>query len=284
MRTFPRRLALLVLLPLALLSVPPANLSAQDSAFSYDLDHSDWVWVSVGGGLAALGWHFQGDGIEVGMDEIRGLDPARINAFDRSTIGNWSPAWAHRSDLFRGSVYGVAGLLLGGEGIRALADGRSEDALALGVMFGEVFLVTAGTTYLTKVLAGRRRPFLYNPDLSVEERYILASTGADEPAMSFFSGHAAGAFAAATLTSTVFQEIHGSTGWSNVVWGSTLSLATLTAYARVKAGVHFPTDVIVGALVGSSIGYLVPRFHGKDEKDHPGPAGGGIMLSYAFRF
>jgi membrane-associated phospholipid phosphatase len=263
---------------------PGGELSAQELAFPYAIDQSDWVWASAGVGLIGLGLHFRGENPEVGLDEIRALDPERINAFDRRAIGNWSPTWAHRSDIFRGSVRGAALLILGGEGLWALTDGRSDDALALGAMLGEMALLSVGTTFLTKVLVGRKRPFLYNEELSVEERYNIASTGGDEPAMSFISGHSSGVFAAATFASTVFQDIHGSSVWSGLVWGSTLSLATLTAYARVKAGVHFPTDVIVGALVGGGIGYLVPRLHERDEKDHPGSQGGGIMLSYAFRF
>ena len=46
-----------------------------------------------------------------------------------------------------------------------------------------------------------------------------------------------------------------------LVWGSTMSVAALTAYARVAAGRHFPSDVIVGAIVGSAIGHLIPRSH-----------------------
>ena len=40
-----------------------------------------------------------------------------------------------------------------------------------------------------------------------------------------------------------------------------MSVAALTAYARVAAGRHFPSDVIVGAVVGAAIGHLVPRSH-----------------------
>ena len=52
--------------------------------------------------------------------------------------------------------------------------------------------------------------------------------------------------------------------WSKLIWGSTLTFATLTAYARVKAGAHYPSDVIVGAIVGGAIGRLVPVLHRKN--------------------
>jgi undecaprenyl-diphosphatase len=36
---------------------------------------------------------------------------------------------------------------------------------------------------------------------------------------------------------------------------------TLVGIGRVKAGEHFPTDVIAGAMVGAGIGVLVPHLH-----------------------
>jgi len=38
-----------------------------------------------------------------------------------------------------------------------------------------------------------------------------------------------------------------------------------TAYLRVKAGKHFPTDVIVGAVIGSAVGYAVVSLHKMQE-------------------
>ena len=38
-------------------------------------------------------------------------------------------------------------------------------------------------------------------------------------------------------------------------------LASFVATARVLAGMHFATDVIGGAVVGASLGVLVPALH-----------------------
>jgi membrane-associated phospholipid phosphatase len=43
--------------------------------------------------------------------------------------------------------------------------------------------------------------------------------------------------------------------------GGALGLTTLTAVGRVQAGKHFPSDVVAGAILGSSIGLLVPWIH-----------------------
>jgi membrane-associated phospholipid phosphatase len=137
-----------------------------------------------------------------------------------------------------------------------------------------------GATYLTKVAAARKRPFLYNTDLTPEER--LAAGG--EPKSSFFSGHAAAAFTAAAFLSKVFTDVHGPSVWSALVWGSSLSLAAYTSFARVKAGAHFPTDVIAGAAVGFAIGYLVPVLHKKGRGDAVQVAAGPNLVTLNLRF
>ena len=86
----------------------------------------------------------------------------------------------------------------------------------------------------------------------------------------------------------ILQRIRRVTGgklaWSTVVWVSSLSLAAYTSFARVKAGVHFPTDVIAGAAVGFAIGYLVPVLHKKDRSDRVQVAVGPGMFSLNLRF
>jgi membrane-associated phospholipid phosphatase len=259
-------------------------LRAQTSPFPYEFGAEGWILASAGLGLASLGHIMSAHVDSITREEIRTLSPGSVNSFDRSAIGNWSPEWAGRSDAFRMGAIGAGLLVLGVEGSRAAIDGRSDDAIKLAAMLGEVVLLTTGATYATKVLAGRRRPFLFDQSLSVEERYEIASSGEDDPTSSFFSGHSSGAFAVATFASTVFQDIHGTSGWSHLVWGSTLSLASLTAYARVKAGVHYPSDVIAGALVGAGIGYLVPRLHRKSPGEEMAPAPGLFQLNYQIRF
>ena len=63
----------------------------------------------------------------------------------------------------------------------------------------------------------------------------------------FPSGHAASAFA---FASVVAAEIPALASPLRV-------MATLVAYSRVHAGVHYGGDVVVGALVGAGVGTAV---------------------------
>ena len=78
---------------------------------------------------------------------------------------------------------------------------------------------------------------------------------------SFFSGHAAVSFSSAVFASTVFGHYFPVSKLRPVIWVSSLGLATATAVLRYEAGKHFPSDLVVGAAVGSAMGWLVPKLH-----------------------
>jgi undecaprenyl-diphosphatase len=91
-----------------------------------------------------------------------------------------------------------------------------------------------------KPLSGRLRP-----DRAAEhvprERYVRMPTST-----SFPSGHAAAAFAFATGVGHLMPQ-------AAVLLRL---LAALVAYSRVHTGVHYPSDVIVGSLIGTTLGQL----------------------------
>lgn len=73
----------------------------------------------------------------------------------------------------------------------------------------------------------------------------------DGPRTSFPSGHSSTAFAYAALTRENVAVIDMPAGLRDAFNWSVLTLATATAYARVEAGVHYPTDVLAGAAIGN---------------------------------
>jgi len=103
-------------------------------------------------------------------------------------------------------------------------------------------LLTAATTFAAdsvcfglKDITDRTRPFVAHPQ--IDPLYVVHSS-------SFPAGHAATAFAGATLLSYVAPK----------AMPGFVALAVLIACSRVYVGVHYPGDVIAGAIVGAAVG------------------------------
>jgi membrane-associated phospholipid phosphatase len=103
-----------------------------------------------------------------------------------------------------------------------------------------------------KFIVGRQRPFVH-----------FAEPGRPpelDDNMSFFSGHTTLAFSEAVAAGVVAHR----RGYAlePVIWATGLTLAAATGYLRMAADRHYLSDVLVGAVVGSGIGLLVPLiFH-----------------------
>lgn len=263
----------------ALLSLPLPS-AAQGRPFPYALSLGDGAHLAAGAALSALGNALGGTALPTAA-EVAEYDPDDVNAFDRWATGQLSSAWGPRSDVGRYALLGTGTLVTFGP---PLLTGRLGDAFTLGVMFTEAYLLVSGATYSSKRLTRRLRPYVYNTDLSVEERVERAAGDVGGVAESFWSGHAAGAFVVATLVSTIYGDLHGPTTASRVLWGSTLAAAGFTSWARVAAGKHYPSDVLAGALVGSAVGVLIPRLHrvegGLPVEVSAGPAGIAIRIPH----
>jgi undecaprenyl-diphosphatase len=92
-----------------------------------------------------------------------------------------------------------------------------------------------------KFYVQRLRPF-EDPHVSGWVRHVGDAHGA-----SFPSNHAANCFAGAVVLSWFFP------------WGRDLFyiFAALVSYSRIALGVHYPSDVIGGAMLGIVVGFLV---------------------------
>jgi undecaprenyl-diphosphatase len=91
----------------------------------------------------------------------------------------------------------------------------------------------------------RFRP-THHPDFLEQVKTVLDYRGGR---YGFISGHAANAFGFATFCTLIFR---------NKLFGWVIFLfATITAYSRVYLGVHFISDIVVGAFVGILIALLV---------------------------
>lgn len=105
------------------------------------------------------------------------------------------------------------------------------DAIYIGSSVAEAVILTYGLKYIVD----RERPYDKYPDK------IFPSS--HESSSSFPSNHTASAFALATSLSIRYPKWYVIA--PSAVW------ACSVGYARMNEGVHYPSDVITGALIGS---------------------------------
>ncbi|MCU0821478.1 MAG: phosphatase PAP2 family protein [Spirochaetes bacterium] len=142
-------------------------------------------------------------------------------------------------------------------------------------MYLEVFTIQQGSAGIVKSSANRMRPFMYNDEVSYEIKKNAAKDG--DANRSFYSGHSSTAFSSVVFCAKVFDDTHPGSVYTPYIWGCGLALASTTAYLRVEAGMHYPSDVIAGAVIGSIIGYVVPWLHyNRNEMISVFPATGGL--------
>lgn len=233
--------------------------TAQDkNDFPYQLSGRDWAIAPVAAASYFYG-SYLGDQRDhnLSLQAIQALKSSAVPAWDRVAIHNHNRSADKLSDVLQLGMPMAATMVAAPLALR----GEWKNTITLGVMYAEVWMLTKGITDMTKAWVGRIRPYLYNTDLSAEQRFAMQGHDAPLGSTSFFSGHTSTVFAFAVLASRTFQDLYGKGTWSTVVWSGSLSLATLTAWGRVAAGEHFPTDVIAGAVVGSAIGYFIPVLH-----------------------
>lgn len=126
-----------------------------------------------------------------------------------------------------------------------LRDRPVKEALCILLGIGLcVLLADQISSSLIKPWVARFRP-THDPEIMFMVRHITGRGGL----YGFVSSHAANTFAVATFLSLVFR--HMPTTVSLLVW------ASIVGYSRIYLGVHFPLDVLFGALLGVVIGVLI---------------------------
>jgi len=183
-------------------------------------------------------------------EQVSALDRSNVNSFDRRATYNWSPSAHKASNILISTATFLPIVFIANHHLRS-------DLIPLSVMSIEVLMINFGATILMKNIVNRARPLTYNTVVPLEERTNATSRE------SFFSGHASHTTAASIYFAKVVSDYHPDMrkGLKIALWTTMTTLPALTAYLRVRAGRHFPTDVIVGYLVGASIGYFVPHLH-----------------------
>jgi membrane-associated phospholipid phosphatase len=176
-------------------------------------------------------------------------NPADLNPLDRTTAGFWNVGWSTASDIGLYSLMGFSALVL-------LVDEGPLPALNDAVVVAESGLLATAFSSVVTVAAGRPRPFLYGTKAPLDER------NSADGGLSFLSSHATVSFAVVTSMYLTERRLHPDESLPYLVLGGGLVLSSFIGTARVMAGRHFITDSIGGAIMGTSVGILVPALHG----------------------
>jgi membrane-associated phospholipid phosphatase len=177
--------------------------------------------------------------------------------------------WAHASayPVFYGAIPAAWGAAL------LRGDGDFTDAYRLTL----TQVTTYGLVLGLKRAVGRPRPYV---------RRALTARSSHHPApgdrfTSFPSGHAAVSTAIATSWSLSYPRWY--VVGPGAVWAAAVSLS------RVHLGVHYPSDILVGATLGAGMAILIHQLRGaltpaRLQGDPASPSGAPAPISVQIRF
>ncbi|MBI1780341.1 MAG: phosphatase PAP2 family protein [Sphingobacteriales bacterium] len=128
---------------------------------------------------------------------------------------------------------------------------HNADMKKKAIYLGETFLVNTAITTILKNTIKRERPSVKDPSI-----IPLDAAGS----YSFPSGHTSDAFATATSLSIAYPK------WYVIaplfLWASSVG------YSRMYLGVHYPSDVVAGAIVGAGSAFLTKRINDWIQQKH----------------
>ena len=193
-----------------------------------------------------------------GMERVSAGDlkpKSELLSWDRPFAGRYS-GWATTVSHYSGAL-AVAPLALAGfSWYRGDTDGHDFGAFTL--MFAEAFALENALNQIVRSSQLWPRPYIY---AERGEGRKKAESAHGEAYGSFYSGHASAAFTVAVFTGEWFSEIYPNSKYKPLVWASSFALASGVAGLRVVAGKHYPTDIVVGALMGTGVSFGILKLH-----------------------
>lgn len=160
--------------------------------------------------------------------------------FLKAVNGKDMPVWDKTNEGISFSVYPAMPLTVGGIWVYGF---RNDDTEMMRNAYKSAIAITLANSLSFGMKMGfkRERPFVTYPN-DIKQRTHAGP-------MSFPSGHTTAAFATATSLSLSVKK------WEVVV--PAYLYAGLVGYSRMRLGVHYPSDVLAGTLIGIGSGFLV---------------------------
>ena len=187
------------------------------------------------------------------LEELAHLSPTDVNKLDRFATRYYSETSANISDYLLWACL-LAPLTLN------LNPAIANEYKEANIIIAETYMLTSTLVYFSKVTFQRKRPLAYNYQVD------LATKQEKDNQYSFFSGHTALAFSGAILTAKIYDDFHPEKD-NTLIYIATATTASCVGYLRIKAGKHFPTDVIAGAIVGTTVALFISEIHKVDSSN-----------------
>jgi hypothetical protein len=243
-------------------------------------------WVSGGFSLAATAANIYAipnlitNKSEITDAEIAALNPSSLNGFERWGLEQ-DPGLAKQLDktsdyVLQGTV--ILPALLG------LDKAIRKDALRIFVMYYETHALTFtmyNFSFFGPLFQNKYRPITYYSEIPMEDR----KSGNNKNSQ--YSGHTASATAATFFAAKVYNDYHPefSSAKKYMMYGLASVPPLVQGYLRMKALKHFPSDILIGYLIGATCGVVVPEFHRFKRQAIkysvvPTPVGAGLGLTW----
>lgn len=204
--------------------------------------------ILIGTGIALNGTEYLMDNILDLNNKTFSSVPSKdtVNGFDRFFMNDYSKTIDLTSDVFVGIAF-ASPLLFSATNLKELP--------TVTIMYLETLLLAKGTVDNLKFFASRTRPYMYY------DNYPQEFIDDGDWCKSWPSGHTTYTFATAAFLTYTFSKYNPDSNWKYVVSGTSYALAITVGAMRIASGCHFATDVLTGAVIGTTWGFLVPYLH-----------------------
>lgn len=254
-----------------------ADCNAQSDTTIYRIDYKwELPVTAVAAGITLYNFSRISKKSNPTEQQLQALNRNNVNPIDRWSIHPYSKSLDQLSYIPLYVAIPLPLLFLTNKKMR-------KDFLTLSYLYVETLTAT-GLLYSSAVnLTNRFRPFTYYSDAP---QNLAMESNAKK---SFFGGHVALVGTATFFMARVYADYYPESPLKWVFYGVAGALTTTTAFLRNYAGMHFLSDVLVGAGVGMLSGILIPGLHlGKNGKPNHltlipvGLNGPGLLALYTF--
>ncbi len=177
-------------------------------------------------------------------------DSHDINSIDRTVIGNHNKTVGYISHVEVALAIAVP-IVLDMKDV-----GWNKTLTEDFVVYSEVLALNTSISNAARYSMQRPRPDVYRAGANVNDPGEF---------LSFYSGHVASTMAALSAASMTYNYRYGNHAWP---WVVTFLAGATEAVERSAAGRHFPSDNLVGAILGTTIGVTVPFLHHRKSPNH----------------